>query len=520
MVGHLKRWLAPPHFPGNEAKSAQARTLNTLGLFFVLSLVLIVGVYIPFFVQQKALLLLVTGALFLTYAVARFLLFRGYITFSGTFILALGWGVSQILIFIGGGIYSPVMMILIVISITAGLILSPPIGYVFLAATLLSALFFGFAQELGVHLPVWFIHSPLATWFLFSLSLLFISIAVRLTVRRLEGVLAQRKQTELSLLRRNREMALLYQTFLEISALSDHSAVLNLIVQRACALLAIPYGSLYLLNAAENSLEMAVCHNLPLHWIGKKIKVGDGIAGQVALSRQPMIVEDYQAWAGRLEAFPDTPARRTLGVPLLIHENVIGVLILIDDNTGEFDENEVRLVSLFAAQAAITIENARLYQQVQNLAITDGLTGLYNRLFFDAELARMQTSRLFPISIIVGDIDNMKETNDTQGHPVGDELLKQMAVLFRQVFRSSDIIARTGGDEFAVLLPNTNAHTAGLMLKRIRDSLEQHNLTHPGLPIHLSLGSSTVERGSLSEAMSRADRDMYADKARRKPVYP
>ena len=158
------------------------------------------------------------------------------------------------------------------------------------------------------------------------------------------------------------------------------------------------------------------------------------------------------------------------------------------------------------------------YQKTQNslsdLSNRDKLTNLYNRLFFDTELERLDKSRQFPISIIMSDMDNLKEVNDTFGHSTGDQLLKDVALLLSLSFRLEDIIARIGGDEFVVLLPTTDAPGVKIIIERMKNRIGAYNIKHSNLPIHISLGVSTAELGdSLHSHLKTADDLMYADKA-------
>lgn len=158
------------------------------------------------------------------------------------------------------------------------------------------------------------------------------------------------------------------------------------------------------------------------------------------------------------------------------------------------------------------------YQKTQNslsdLSNRDKLTNLYNRLFFDTELERLDKSRQFPISIIMSDMDNLKEVNDTFGHSTGDQLLKDVALLLSLSFRLEDIIARIGGDEFVVLLPTTDAPGVKIIIERMKNRIDAYNIKHSDLPIHISLGVSTAELGdSLHSHLKIADDLMYADKA-------
>ncbi len=150
------------------------------------------------------------------------------------------------------------------------------------------------------------------------------------------------------------------------------------------------------------------------------------------------------------------------------------------------------------------------------LSSHDALTGLYNRGYFEEEMARLVRSRRLPVSIVVADVDGLKHTNDTLGHTAGDELLKQAARVMSSSFRQEDMIARIGGDEFAVLLPLSNATVAEEAIARVRQNIAALNASGTMPLLHLSLGTATATSGELlMEALTAADAAMYADKASR-----
>jgi diguanylate cyclase (GGDEF)-like protein len=160
-----------------------------------------------------------------------------------------------------------------------------------------------------------------------------------------------------------------------------------------------------------------------------------------------------------------------------------------------------------------------LVEQLRFYSNHDALTGLYNRAFFQEELVRLESSRKFPISVLMIDVDNLKEINDRYGHMDGDDLLRRIADLLRDSFRAEDMIARIGGDEFVVILPETEGQQAQMRLLALRTRLMRENKATDKLtpPLDLSIGIATAGTGSqLREAVRRADIGMYQNK-RTKP---
>jgi len=175
--------------------------------------------------------------------------------------------------------------------------------------------------------------------------------------------ITEQRQMEESLIRHAQEMAALYKTSLEINSQLEVPLLLQAIVQRAARLVGTQMGGLYFIKSDGQTLELVVSHNLPGDYLGVTLCLGEGLAGRVAQTGKPMAIDDYLHWEGRAAAYASASFRCVLGVPLQVRDRVIGVITINDDiRTGSFDEDEIRLVSLFADQAAIAIEKARLYQ--------------------------------------------------------------------------------------------------------------------------------------------------------------
>ena len=167
--------------------------------------------------------------------------------------------------------------------------------------------------------------------------------------------------------------------------------------------------------------------------------------------------------------------------------------------------------SLDQAQQEIA-QRKQVEEQLRHQGTHDALTGIYNRAFFEAELARLEHGRQFPVSVIIVDVDDLKSVNDKLGHAAGDEVLRWTAKVLCSAFRADDMLARIGGDEFAVLLPVTASGTAEKIVSRIKNQLGKYNTEIPNLKIQLSLGTATANKKNITKAFAIADKRMYAEK--------
>ena len=207
-----------------------------------------------------------------------------------------------------------------------------------------------------------------------------------------------------------------------------------------------------------------------------------------------------------------------LAVPLRAHKRVCGALFLTRE--GEtFTARELRLLRIYCNQAAVAIENAIVYERVENLAATDSLTGLFNRRYFEGalrrELARADRGNS-ALALLLLDIDHFKSFNDTYGHAMGDLVLKKVATTLGRCLRQADVLARFGGEEFVVLLPQVSAAGALDSAERIRASLEDSGI-HPGGPrksVTVSVGMAMFPEhaDSADSLLEAADKALYRAK--------
>lgn len=171
-------------------------------------------------------------------------------------------------------------------------------------------------------------------------------------------------------------------------------------------------------------------------------------------------------------------------------------------------DEQNKVISVICISKEIT-ERKRMDDELRHLSTHDALTGVYNRHFFHTEMERIADSRLYPVCIVMADLDNLKVVNDSLGHQVGDAYIQKAADLLKSCFRSEDIIARIGGDEFVILLPQTDQAKLMSILARLNAEIKKQG----DRLFNLSIGWATGEKGChLEDVMQQADARMYKEK--------
>jgi diguanylate cyclase (GGDEF)-like protein len=210
-------------------------------------------------------------------------------------------------------------------------------------------------------------------------------------------------------------------------------------------------------------------------------------------------------------------SRSLIAAPLLNDKRLIGLLIVHQcSNARQWRAEEIRLVAAIADQLAIAISHAQLFAQVRYQAITDGLTGLYNHIYFKNRLTeelRTAQRKGTPCSLLMVDLDHLKQINDNFGHPVGDAAITQVSSILKKLLRSGDTAARYGGEEFGVILPGSTLIEAALIADRLCAQIR--NTPVPGLgKISASIGAATypMHAANAAELIENADKALYVAK--------
>lgn len=217
-------------------------------------------------------------------------------------------------------------------------------------------------------------------------------------------------------------------------------------------------------------------------WLMENVRVrkGEGIAGKVYEQGMPILIENEE----KLKYFsiPSKPQFKTascLSIPIKIADEILGVINLSDKYSGgPFSEEDIFVLNQFVTQTSILLKLTSCYrtaEEMRELSITDHLTGLFNRRYFnnrfEEELQRSKRYSL-PFSLAIVDIDDFKLFNDTEGHLYGDDILKSCASIMDNTIRTNDILARFGGEEFAIIMPQTQKAEAFYVAERIRENIK------------------------------------------------
>jgi len=447
----------------------------------------------------------------------------------------------------------------------------------------------------------------------------------------------------------NEYLNLLHKTSLALMSRLASDDLLASIVRTASEFGKSQYGFISLLTEDEQYMELKIRIGLDLREIGYRQQKGEGLVGKVWETQQPLVIRNYHQWSNRLPYANLDIARTSVGIPLKSDGKIIGVFGMNYAEDREISTGELTFLQSFAELASLALDNAQLYQSVQEelierrkieqalqaseshiralieaypdfilrldhegtilwlkaardfhlalpigemligrnigeflpdnltdrilyyveetwqskknqsfefeiqiddqlrhremrfvscrhgdilaivrditdrkqmeqqlryIGLHDPVTGLYNRLYFEEEMLRLEDCRQCPVGLIVCDLDGLKLVNDTLGHSQGDALLKATAHVIRSCFRTSDVVARIGGDEFAILMPFSDIEATEQACRRIRTASNEYSQSNPLIPISISVGMANKSDPtvSMNAVFKEADNNMYREK--------
>lgn len=332
--------------------------------------------------------------------------------------------------------------------------------------------------------------------------------------------ITQRKEMELKLRRLQHNLRTEKQKLEQVLSIDRKiSSILNLnhlvdfIVEKATNILEAEKCSLMLFDSTSEELSIRGAKGLDEKIIGKaRIKIGDSISGRVAQRGEPLLIKDieHNAFMARKNR-SHYRSKSFLSVPIILRSKLVGVVNVADKNSKKnhiFDETDLKILCSIVHQAAVSIENAYYCGQLEYLSVSDPLTGSFNHRYFtkrlDQEISRTRRYPK-PLCLIMADVDDFKSYNDTYGHLKGDELLKELTRVFTANLRRVDVLCRYAGDEFAVILPETNISQAKIIAEKMRDTFNAIDFEGD---VSLSFGLA-----QCTEYMNRYDLIMKSDQA-------
>lgn len=305
------------------------------------------------------------------------------------------------------------------------------------------------------------------------------------------------------------------------SIVSERSirGVLDRVMEHVASFFGPHNWSLLLVDAAKSELVFALAVGRSGEsLLGTRLPIGEGIAGWVATHGTPAIVEDTASdtrFSERMDGITGFRTESIIAVPLRSGDKVFGVIELLNRLDGKlFTAYDMRVLSTIADFAAIAVEKAYYLAEARRLSELDPLTGAFNRRGL-AKVVERETSRLAryggDLSVVLADVDKFKSINDTRGHAAGDEVLKSVAHALMDAVRQADSVARYGGDEFLVLMPQTGPEEAEIARQRLVEVLEKAGGTCE-VPYSVTLGVHTSQEVDFDEIFRGSDRDLYRRK--------
>lgn len=328
----------------------------------------------------------------------------------------------------------------------------------------------------------------------------------------------ERHKAELELALRTDELSLLNKINLAITSGLDLDLVLRTLYEQCHAV--IPFDVFYvaLYDDATGIINIPLYYEDEYKYLPTRdLHNNPGVTGYVIKTRTTLYLPNLGTPGLPPGITPvaigGTPSRSYIGIPLLLRDKVIGVMSIQSYAENAYNDKQIRLLEAVAVEAAIAIENAKLYGEVQRLAIIDELTGIYNfRGLLELGQREVERAQRFnhPLSLLFFDIDGFRSFNNTYSHATGNLVLKAVSENSKEILRSVDILARYGGDEFVIILPETSRvlarRVALRLIKKISTTLVPTEYGRLSITISAGLATLTTGINDIHALMDQANR--------------
>ena len=309
----------------------------------------------------------------------------------------------------------------------------------------------------------------------------------------------------------------------ELTTTRDRDVLAARIVDRVAEMFSAERVSLAVYDKDEKTLAIAATHGVPLSVVQDvRIKPGEWVIGRVATTRKVLAVPDVRVLPGNHAQRNRYRSHAFAVAPLFYGTETVGVLSITDRREGAafetIDRIALRAIGALAGAAIVAADIAGEMARLERAASVDSVTGLLNRNFLDTrlhqEVGRSHREHT-ELAVLMADIDDFKSINDTYGHQVGDAVLRHVGEIIQSSVRVFDVCARYGGDEFAILMPNSDQARALACAERIRQRAAQYVKDDPSLPhLTISVGVAVGDaRDGAADLVLRADRALYEAKA-------
>ncbi len=313
--------------------------------------------------------------------------------------------------------------------------------------------------------------------------------------------------------------------------IKNSEKVYDIIVNEASNLVGAEKCSLMLPESEKSTLKIAAVKGINRVLVEDvRVKKGDGIAGNAYEKGIPILIENkdgFKDYSITPRSFYKTSS--CISVPLKIADDIVGILNLSDKGTGEpFSETDISKLTHFVFQSSMLIQLSYYYERseiMKELSIKDPLTGLYNRRYFDMQIEEeFKRSERYGLtfSLAIVDIDDFKLFNDSEGHIAGDNILKEISSIMTATLRSHDILVRFGGEEFAIIMPQTSNSEAFNVAERIRNNIKERmvpswkRFPKKHLTVSVGLAMYPTCGDKLIDIIKYADRALYKAKVKGK----
>ncbi len=318
------------------------------------------------------------------------------------------------------------------------------------------------------------------------------------------------------------EQGKLYRAVDTLAGATTELEVIEACVSSAREFAAFDYAIVTLFDRSKGEHEICAVSGEGDELLGERFRHNAGLVSMVVANRHPLPYRgDYDAarqmvFSRKLQP-PDMPS--LLVLPLIVHDRALGTLVLGSRRRGAFGDSVRPTLEVLASHVAVSLANARMVKRLEEMATTDGMTGLFNKRAL-TEMAQQKVKSAIrfkkALSVLVCDIDHFKKVNDTYGHDVGDVVIRGFGEVLKRTKRDTDVVARFGGEEFVLVCEQTDAEGALLLAERVRSEIEAttfHSEAGP-LKVTCSVGVATLpQAGESWDSLFKAtDEALYVSK--------